>query len=69
MAETKVASTDLERLAADAGLEGLLTSHRATLEKALATARTFKSAMPRDFTLADEPAHVFRPDSFSGKEG
>ena len=56
-------------MARDAGLERALADYPQDLEKALAAARRLRSEMSRDFSLADEPAHVFRLRPFGPAEG
>lgn len=51
---------EVERLAESVGLEKAAARFRGDLEKALAFSRRLKGEMPRDFGIADEPAHVLR---------
>ena len=60
MPDGKSATEELQRLAGDAGLDRALRDYAPNLEKALASAKRLRSEMPREFRLADEPAHVFR---------
>lgn len=60
MGDATVSRDEIERLAAEIGLERVAQSDPASLEKALAAARRLRSEMPRDFALSEEPAHVFR---------
>ena len=52
-------SDELERIAAEAGLERAMTEDRAAVEKALEAAKKLKADMSREFALSDEPAHIF----------
>ncbi len=51
---------EARRLAVAYGLGKLADCDPGAIAKAVAAATRLKDAMPRDFSLADEPAHVYR---------
>ncbi|MFN4088351.1 MAG: hypothetical protein ACK4QW_04815 [Alphaproteobacteria bacterium] len=51
---------EIMALAKSVGLETAATRFRGDLEKAVTFSRKLKDEMPRDFGLAEEPAHVLR---------
>ncbi len=50
---------DLDRRAAELGLEKLARDHAPDLERALANAGTMAARLPRDLNWVEEPAHTF----------
>ena len=51
---------EIMELARGVGLEKAAARFRGDLEKAVSFSRRLKDEMPRDFGLAEEPAHVLR---------
>lgn len=51
---------ELRTLANEYGLTKLTDAHLEEFGRAYAVAKGHSGDLPRDFTLADEPAHVFR---------
>ena len=51
---------ELRQLANEYGLTKLTDAHLEEFGRAYAVAKGHAKDLPRDFTLADEPAHVFR---------
>ncbi len=54
------ASEEVERYARQTGLINLTSDQMEELRQAAAYARDLLARLPRDFTLTDEPAHIFR---------
>ncbi len=51
---------DLRERARALGLGRLTDEHLAQLERATATMRRHIERLPKDLTVADEPAHIFQ---------
>lgn len=52
--------SEARRVAADAGLTRLTEAHLAQLAASIKTNRSLAERLPKDFGIADEPAHVYR---------
>lgn len=60
--------TDLDRRAAELGLEKLARDHAADLDRALTIAKVMAGRLPRDLHWAEEPAHTYSLTPRSDKD-